>query len=392
MLYLLDKGYIEHLSGKYTESIKTLEQAKLKFDELYTKSITKIAATWVINDYAAPYHGEDFERIFINIFQALNYLMLGEYAEAMVEARDVDSKLNAINDQYPEEQKNVYKEDAFVRMLMGIFYEAGNTDEDINDAYISNVKAIEIYERDYANYYDTQLPEILKENTLSTARFMGLFEFGKYRSKFNNTKFYTIEEKRQKSEVYLIQYNGISPAKVEESVMIPTLDGNVVKVAFPRYESRSYTVDGSRLSAKSLQGNIFECRTELGQNIGAIARKNLEKRKLRFIAKSTARAAGRYLVEQKQTENIEKKHGNKAAEWFNFLFNIYNIVVEQADLRCWKTLPDQIRISRLILEPGKYEFNLENFSRSGEHLGQITLTEKTVTAGEKVFFLVHTAR
>lgn len=392
LLYLLDKGFIQHLNRDYEASINTFAKAQLIFDRLYTESISKIAATWVINDYAAPYHGEDFEYVFINIFQALNYIMLGNYEDALVEARDVDSKLNAINAQYKQDQKNVYKEDAFARLLMGIIYEAGDTNEDLNDAFISYVKSEETYERDYSDNYNLVGPNILKENILTTARFMGLPEFSKYRMKYKNMPFYNIKEKRKKAEVYLIQYNGLCPIKVEDAITIPTPDGHVIKVAFPRYQERVYGIADSRLLATSKRGQVYYAHSEVCQDIGMIAIKNLERRKVRFIAKSALRSTGRYLVEKKQEENVEKKHGAIAAGWFSFFSNIYNLIIEQADLRCWQTLPDQIRIARLLIAPGDYEFSLENFNKGGAHLGEVKLAKASLRAGQRIFFLIHTSR
>jgi len=390
LLYLLDKGFAEHLNKNYKASIETFAKAQEQFDQLYTESVGKIAATWVINDYAAPYHGEDFEHVFINIFQALNYLMLGEYADALVEARDVDSKLNAINFQYSDDQKNVYKEDAFARMLMGIIYEIEPISENINDAFISYAKADDIYQTDYAPNYGVYTPGILKENILSTARFMGLIEYSKYRNKFKSSEFLTQKEKRAKAEVYLIQYNGFSRLKTEAAVTVPLFDGHIVKVAFPEYKKRPYSVASSRLLAKDAKNNIFQSPSELVQDIGAIAQKNLDRRKIRFIAKSALRATGRYLFEKKQEENIKKSQGSVAAGWFGFLSNMYNLVVEQADLRCWQSLPDQIRIARLILDPGDYGFTLENFNDTGSYLGEIKLEPKSLVAGQKIFLIVRT--
>jgi len=54
----LDKGYILHLSKDYKKSIDTFEKSKSIYDELYTKSVTGILSTWVINDYMAAYRGE----------------------------------------------------------------------------------------------------------------------------------------------------------------------------------------------------------------------------------------------------------------------------------------------------------------------------------------------
>jgi hypothetical protein len=390
LLYVLDKGYIQHLNNAFPESIETFAAAKEKFEELYTKSVSSIATTWLINDYAAPYRGEDFERVFINIFQAINYLMLDNLSEALVEARDVDSTLNAINSQYQDDQKNVYKEDAFVRLLVGILYEAGGRRDNLNDAYIAYVKSGDIYNHDYTDNYGVPAPNILKENILTAARFMGLSDFSEYRSAYPQTKFVSIEEKRKKAEVYFIQYNGLSPVKIEESLIIPTLDGHVLKVAFPVYRERPYGIASSRLVAKPLTGQNLYADSELVQDIGYIARKDLERRKLRFIVKSAARSAGKYLVGKKQGENIKKKHGIGAADLFGFISNIYNIISERADLRSWQTLPDQIRMARLLLEQGEYEFSVENFSASGSHLGEIPLKKISVSAGQKVFLMVHT--
>ncbi len=390
LLYLLDKGFAEHLNKDYKASIETFAKAQEKFDQLYTESVSKIAATWVINDYAAPYHGEDFEHVFINIFQALNYLMLGEYQEALVEARDVDSKLNAINFQYGDDQKNVYKEDAFIRLLMGIIYEIEPISENINDAFISYTNADAIYENDYAPNYGLYTPEVLKENILSTARFMGLIEYSKYRNKFKSTDFLSQKEKRKKAEIYVIQYNGFSRIKTESNLTVPLLDGHIVKVAFPEYKKRPYAIEKSRLLAKSTNGKIYQASSELVQDIGGIAQKNLDRRKIRFIAKSALRATGRYLFEKKQEKNIKKNRGDVAASFFSFLSNMYNMVVEQADLRCWQTLPDQIRLARLIVEPGDYEFTLENFNESGSYLSEIKLDAQTLVSGQKLFIIVRT--
>ena len=195
LLYLLDKGYILHLSERFEESVYTFEKGKKVFDELYTKSISNIASTWVLNDYASPYRGEDFESVLLNIFQSLNYLMLGKYDDSLVEAREVDSKLKAINLQYKVGQKNVYKEDAFARFLMGVLYERGNTRIDFNDAFISYEKAYGIYKNEYLKNYNLRIPKLLKENLLTTADFMGAFEFNKYRKLFKGTNFRSLKKK-----------------------------------------------------------------------------------------------------------------------------------------------------------------------------------------------------
>src|SRR5262245_59468013 len=46
LLFLRDKGLVYQVAGHLQESIQAFEAAKRKFDDLYARSITNIAATW----------------------------------------------------------------------------------------------------------------------------------------------------------------------------------------------------------------------------------------------------------------------------------------------------------------------------------------------------------
>jgi len=111
VLYYLDEGIISHFAGRYKESNQSLAKAESIMEELYTKSISKEVASFLISDNTIPYRGEDFERATVNLLMALNYAGLGSWEDAVVEARKVDNKLNLINSQHDEGRRNVYKED-----------------------------------------------------------------------------------------------------------------------------------------------------------------------------------------------------------------------------------------------------------------------------------------
>ncbi|MFH0790391.1 MAG: hypothetical protein V2A64_02050 [Candidatus Omnitrophota bacterium] len=388
LLYFLDKGLVCHLAKDYKKSIAAFEKAKLKFDELYTKSLSGILSTWIINDRVAVYCGEDFERVMINVFQSLNYMMLGNLEDALVEARNVDSKLGLINSRYRRNEKNVYKEDAFVRLLMGIFYEANKTTEDYNNAFISYAKAVEIYENDYAENYRLNPPEILKENILAAAKFIGPVEFDKYRAKYGSVKFFSLEEKAGKAEVFLIQYNGFSPVKEECVFPIPLPDGYIVQLAFPRYKLVPYAARAAMFTAKNKRNESFSAKTQLGEDISAIAVKNLDNRKVRVIAKAIASSAGKYLLERQQERSINKKYGQDAGTAFKILSSLFNVVSSRADLRSWQTLPSEIRVARLLLEPGEYNITVTDLDVQNQCLAEKSLGEINLSIGEKKFFVV----
>jgi len=380
LLYELDYGLVLHLAGRYEESIRVLDQAKRSFDRLFTISLSTQAGTWLMNDNFAPYRGEDYERAMINIFQALNYINQNDIEEALVEARDVDVKLNLFNQSYHEGEKNVYKEDAFIRLLVGILYEASGTQENLNDAFISYQKAVEIYEHDFYPHYGVVIPKVLKENILAVAQRMGNDEYNFYKDKFGDIEFKTIAEKQERAEVYVIHYQGYSPIKRQSSIPIPLPGGYIAKLAFPRYDERISDTQPKLFQAVRDDKSIYEATTELGEDISAIALENLKRRQLRVIAKATLRSAGKQFAARAAAEQIEVSYGKTQSNWFKYAASLYNISSEQVDLRSWQTLPGQIHIARLILEPETYELFLNDRSL-GIH---------SVKAGTKKFLTVRT--
>jgi len=87
LLFLLDAGMINMLCGNYEKSNAYFHRAEILAEELWTKSITRESASFLLNDYTIPYSGEDFERALINLFSSINYLQLGQLDESLVEVR-----------------------------------------------------------------------------------------------------------------------------------------------------------------------------------------------------------------------------------------------------------------------------------------------------------------
>ena len=391
-LYFVDKGFLLHMQKDFRGSIDAFQKAKDKYDELYTKSVSRIAGSFALNDYAMPYRGEDFERVMINIFQSLNYFECGDLEGALVEARDTDSVLNIINSRYGSNEKNVYSEDAFARFLAGIFYEAQGTPGGYNDAFISYSKAMQTYENNYAKHYGLNAPQVLRENLLAAAEFMGREELKECISKYGNLKFMSLKEKATKAEVYLIQYNGLSAAKIEASIPVLLPDGYIIPLAFPMYERLRHLEVSSDLCAVDNKGNALTVPSEKAEDIDAIAIKNLDDRKARIIAKIMVSSAGKYAAEKTGGREIEKKYGRRSALYFTLLSDIFNVTTNKADLRSWRTLPSEIRIARMLLDPGQYSFRQDNFDANGKIMEIFYMGEFALKAGDKKFFIIRTTR
>jgi hypothetical protein len=387
LLYLMEGGLLSLYDDDYRTCRNILTEAELLDEDLYTKSITRQAATFIINDLVAPYRGEDYESVILNFLLALAYLQEGSVEDALVEARKVDKKLEAINSQYPEDKKNAYKEDAFVRWLMGMLYEIDPTSVNLNDAFISYRKALNIYKKDYHKNYGIGPPLLLKKHYLSLAAWIGGGEFRRAKRRFKDIAFLSQKDKRRISTLTFIHFNGKAPIKVEKSITSPLPDGHIIKVAFPKYQDRSFTIVGSRIRASRVDGKrIFRTRSRLGEPIARIAHKNLENREVRIMAKAIARATLKYAGSKSIAEEAEERYGEWGGLLAKALTSTFVVLTEKADLRCWQSLPSEIRVAQMHVSPGTYILQADCLNNNGERVERLSLGTVTTKPGETRFF------
>jgi hypothetical protein len=356
-LYYMEEGILAHFALRYKESNESLSRAEQIMDELYTR--------------------------------ALNYVGLGLSDEALVEARKVDNKLNIINSRYSEDKKNVYKEDAFIRFLMGVLYEADGED---NDAFISYRKAEEIYRTDYRQNYGISPPVLLIENLLSSAKAMDFIEeLTEIQGQYSDVTFRAPAKKKAMAEIYLIHYNGLGPEKFEKRWVVPLPDGYLVKVAYPKFKEIHYQIVRGVTTLKNLKSGVsYEFSTILMENIGSIAVKNLENRTGRIKAKAIARATTKYLATKAVSKKVKEKEGNLAGLLVQVAGNIASVATEQADIRHWRLLPAEIRVGRIAVPPGKYEGRISFVNASGATITSREIERFAVERGEKRFITYRT--
>ena len=380
-MYDFDRAMTLHLAGRYEESNMYLEKAEIKIDELFTKSITSEAGAMLTNDNLLPYEGENFEKVMVNVFAALNYVYMGKWDDALVEARKVDHKLNVFNDKYDE--KNVYKEDAYARYLTGILYEAK---KELNDAFIAYRKAFDVYEEYYRDY-GTPMPPTLPQDLLRTSEALGMtVEHSSYREKFPHVKWISQKEFDELGELIFFSYNGRSPVKEDYFITVPVHDKNgktsFFRMALPKFKPLLNNIAYTNVTLTGPGEGSISQEAFLVEDITAIAKKNLEDRIVRITAKAAARAISKFLLSRK----IKKKAQNNplASILADIGTTIYSFVSEQSDKRSWRTLPDQIMMVRVAIPPGPYTVAVEYYS-AGRNLLHRKEYRVTINSGEKKF-------
>jgi uncharacterized protein len=383
LLYLLEKGKMEHLIGHYDHSNNYLNEADLLMEDGHT-SVKDIAVANLVNPMMKTYQGEDFEKYMVHYYKALNYLQLGLPDEAIVEARRITLRYYAQDDKISSGRK--YVGDAFSYMLQGLVYERGGN---INDAFIAYRNAVDLYLERKGTYYGVVLPQQLKKDLLRTAYLMGFTgEVEKYERLLELN--YEKEEYPAGGELVVFWENGLAPVKTEQNLLFSLADrgeGNLVfvdrggvynvpfdpdrhyhgdraalsglaalRVVIPRYEAIPPNYSGASLSC-----NKATYALEPAQNVNELAFATLQERMLKELAQTLTRLAIKRLTEEivepdkepKKDREPKKKKDDEWQEALAFGLKVFNIASEKADTRNWQSLPHTIYYTRIPLQAGE---------------------------------------
>jgi hypothetical protein len=224
---------------------------------------------------------------------------------------------------------------------------------------------------------------------------MGEKQQDQLRARFPSQQFPSLAERKEKAEVFCLHFNGRAPVKEPATIVFPMPDGFLLKLAFPTYGKVDKRIVGGRLYAKPLeQDRAFQATFTVAEPIGRIAKENLEDRKGRIVVKTIARVTAKYLavkaVQKAAREAAGRDHGALAGLLAGVAGNVLVFASEEPDLRCWRTLPAEILISKLTLKPGTYEFWAECDDASGIMVRKVELGQRDLRPGEKIILQFRT--
>lgn len=298
LLYWLNKGMYLHYSGDYEQSTQILlKAADFLADSDYIK-ISDEAKTLLANDWAEIYLGEYSEQLWIHSVLMMNFLRMGRFEGAAVEARRALEVL--------EKHPAPLSDDHFTRALIAISFEAAGQ---LNDAYIVNSDLAE----DISNIELNQLA-----NTQSTA--LG-FKSGDSSG----------TDKAPHYAVFFIS-NGVIPAKISGSI----ITGNASRVSFPHY---SVVPSGPPRPSITIDNNYCDCMV-IYSDFGSLVADSVSKRGAALTTKAIVRAVAKDAVADAIAEENELS---------GELARILLFALEEADTRSWRSLPRHFSLVRVPL-------------------------------------------
>jgi len=372
----LDKGLLEHYAGNYAASSEDLQNAERLIEEAYTKSISEGFFIYIINDYSKEYPGEDFENIYLNIFNALNYFNRGNTEGALAEIRKLNmtnGKLDMLARKYdyvdpktgvklnemarretgiwdiPKAQSVNFSNSALARYLSALFYQAeGNKDsariefDQIERAFNAN-----------KNIYQNQIPTAV-EGARNVPGGM--------------------------ARLNIISFTGLSPIK-EETISLQQLPflHPVLQIAtfrLPGLVRRPGQI--TRVEAV-IEGHKFDL--ELLEDMGSVVQETYKARYSNILIRTYIRTIIKYAVAD--IAAIAAMAADQDEGMNGFLVALAARAAtdasERADIRMSRYLPEKAYIGGINLNPGTYSVIINYYS--GSHIIAHEQREAVVNTG-----------
>lgn len=347
LLYLLDRGMALQLSGRYKDSYKDFLKAdKMSEVKDYT-SLSTEAATLFTSDNIKQYKGEDFEKVLISAYLAIDYLLNGEFEDALVECRRVNEKLY----KYKYEAKRDYEQNPFARYLSAVIWEASGK---LEDAYIDYKETAKLApEFPYLKY---DLMRLSKQ--LSRPEDLKIWN-----KRYGDLEVPSRKEESKNGEVILIYQQGKSAVK----------QPNPASPRFPKFFPRYSQTQSARLE---IAGAGSAQLSEKIYSVSDVAIKTLDDAYADLIAKRAVGIAAKAVV----ADQVRQKN-----ELLGMLTWIGLNAIDQADIRHWSTLPESLQFIRMHIPPGAHKVKVLGLDSSGNPSGEQKEFDVIAVAGKKNF-------
>lgn len=388
ILYLLESGRIMQITNNIDDSIRAFSEAREAIAALEQKAIISASGTGaqsaaiLVNDNAIPYKGESYERIFLYHFQAMNYLFAGDLDRAMVEVRRANeeqqlafvrhekeivaqqsanhstvnrnrSVVAAYDDLRPITQRvrNSFQ-NAYTFYASGVLWELVGQP---NDAYIDYKKALEIFPDN----------AFVQRDVLRLARQLSMeADLAQFEQQFPMTNVATTPDS---GELIVFFEHGFAPVKHQIKLPVATRDGLLV-AAFPTYPSSWYATPPLIIHHNKPSASLG--RTQPIVYVQSLAAQALRENVPGILARQLLRTAAKHQASKQANDNL----GPLGV----FATLLFTVVTEQADLRSWLTLPNDVQIYRTELASGQHDLALSQGNVTGTVPVKIVSSKKTI--------------
>jgi hypothetical protein len=341
VLYNMEKGMLLYLDKKYNEAPKIWEKASLRSEELYTISLSREAASMLVNDSVTDYEGSKFERLMLPMFSSLSFMAKQEEQKARVEVKKAYNVMGSLESDDWESERSSFPRDSFAHYFSAFVYESL---KEWDAAIVEYRLGLEKFLK-FKSHKSMQSTGDLFASALSRlAEYRKRSDMLLLAKKVKAQKEVLSQSSLNKmGEVLLVIEMGQSPIKVPKDFVIPfprknkSLSENLIRVSYPVYKDIDYKVKHAHIS---LNGKALGESSSL-LDIGYVAKKELEAQRLKTFSRLALRAA---------SKQVATNELHKVNPLLGLVSGVFSFVTEVADTRGWTLLPDLIQIKRIPMK------------------------------------------
>ena len=356
LLYCLDKGMLAHYAEGYGQSIELLQEGDEAIAEAFTKSVTEEIGSYIINDTVRAYAGEDYENIYTNAFNALNYYHNGSLESALVEIRRMTEKLDFLAFTYGEAISDL---EAAAQEKSGSQPARSGSSQRLSNSALARYLGMLFYRADgYED--DARVDRDQIKNAFAGAPQVYGFPMPA-----------SIDEELDippgKARLNIIGFSGLSPVKTQETMRIPIPGPRYVKIALPIMTPRPSLV--TRIEASLGTGQSFTL--ELLEDMEAVARETFKEKVTMLYLKSVIRATAKGAVSSTlgaASDAVDDSTASLVLGALSLGAQVFAEASEQADLRLSRFFPAKAYVGGLTLDPGSYSLQIKYYGSNGSLL------------------------
>ncbi len=377
VLYLLDKGALLHFAGRYAESDLALDQAELKIDDLFTKSVTQGVGQFTINDNTSDYRGPAYEKVLLHLLRALNYVFLNRPDDAVVEARKMSNFLARLGD---GSAGGNYKDDLLVHVLSQLLFEDSGRPDDVA---VSSRLAYAMIDKLGSSNIKPELDPKVFEQPMGAGE--GELILVHYNGPAPRIDSQTVQVAWGQAMV-IVQTQGGKDANAQlKNALTAGLAGNAITVAYPKFAQDPFRIAGSKIVV-----NGVESKTMLAEDISALANMVLTENADAIRTRAVVRATIKFIVAKIAEKVAKEQLGGTAGALVGFGARMGAAASEIADTRVWNTIAAQIRLGHMHVPSGTHQVKIVYVDAKGATVLEESYPAVVIVPGKRSYIQVRT--
>ena len=327
LVALMEGGLIAQSAGRIDDSIRQLREAAELIERIDAVYVGEQGAALVVNDRVTRYRGEYAERLWIRTVQMLNYLVLGDWQGAAVEARQAIE----VFERYGEPLAG----DVFTRALLARVLDAAG------DPGAAAIEYGYAFERSGGQ---SSVAALARPAALRAGRPEDVKRYDEVLSRATAEVARAATPRSGQGSLLLVVATGqVPPKRAGNLFLAPDL-----RISFPYYPDYVRSAFGDTLEVR-VDGERA-AMAPIVTRLGTVAEASLAARAKQVAARQTLRAV---------TKQGIGAAASKENEALGVLVGAALMLLEEADTRSWQTLPGRWALVEQVLPAGEHRLEVQ---------------------------------